>query len=1072
MSGFVFLDVSELSVGESDGDILVPVVRTGDLSQPVTVTFGITGLDATPGEDFEEVTGEVVIPPDVDRAFITVEILDDFVGEPSETLVVSIINIDSGTLQAPRTARVTILDDETPVTEPTNPPLTPIYDVTEDVVVSDLTGPIDLEFITNVPAAPANSQWAYVAEKNGRIKLVDTVSGDVVSEFIDLSDQVTNDADRGLMDIAIHPDFPAEPYIYAFYVVDPPETAGRTGNDGPNGAGNRFAHVVRFTADASNDYKTVVEGSAKIIAGAAGQSLSDISGNGAVDSTTNVSQPESGVDPETGEFIDDYIKVDSRSHAGGALAFGPDGALYISTGDGTSFNFADPRSVSVQDINSLSGKILRVDPETGLGLADNPFADQAESLSSNAAKVYQLGLRNPFSMAFDTNGNLLITETGWNSYEEINSGGPGANFGWPYYEGGDNGQLQPAPGYSQFASAADFYAAVAAGDIDITAPYRAFSHSSSDPGYQVQSITGGGVVYTGDKYPALFQNDYFFVDFSQGEVFTVDANDRRDTAFLYSRPGQFGPVHFEQAPDGYVYYVDIVAGEIGRLLISGGPADELAPIAVADSGATNPTTPAPGLNVLANDIDPDGSSANLIVSAVASSAANVGTAVAGTGGGQFTIAADGTASFDPNGEFSGLAPGTSTTTSIEYVVRDPDGREAVATYTVTVAAPGSGAGSIIQINATGDTGQESISLLIDDQVVATFDNISTAGQVLAYEAAEGALTPDRIKVAFTNDLFEPGQGIDRNVTIESISIDGTTFATDDPTVFSTGSWLEADGVSPGFGRGDVLNANGFFAYGQTPGAGSLITIDAAGSTGAEIMELVIGGNVVASFENVSTTPSTYTYQADTTVLADQVRVQFVNDLFEPENGLDQNLIVDRITIDNRVFQTEDPSVFSTGTWLEADGVQPGFGRGETLHTNGYFQFAETGSTLQIFAEGSEGFEIMELLIDGQVQARYENVSTSGDVFVFQSSEVITADQVRVAFVNDVYEPENGIDYNLTIDKIDIDGQVFETEDQSVFSTGTWLPEDGVQPGFGRGETLATVGYFQYSTLDADEFSGV
>ena len=124
MSGFVFLEASELSVGESDGQILVPVVRTGDLSAPVTVTFGITGLDATPGEDFVELTGTVVIPVDVDRAWITVEILDDFVGESSETLVVSIINIDSGTLQAPRTARVVILDDETPVTEPTEPTFT------------------------------------------------------------------------------------------------------------------------------------------------------------------------------------------------------------------------------------------------------------------------------------------------------------------------------------------------------------------------------------------------------------------------------------------------------------------------------------------------------------------------------------------------------------------------------------------------------------------------------------------------------------------------------------------------------------------------------------------------------------------------------------------------------------------------------------------------------------------------------------------------------------------------------------------------------------------------------------
>ena len=1074
MSGFVYLETSELSVGEGDGQILVPVVRTGDLSAPVTVTFGITGLDATPGEDFVELTGTVVIPVDVDRAWITVDILNDFVGEPSETLVVSIINIDSGTLQAPRTARVVILDDETPVTEPPNPPLTSVYDVTEDPAVTGLTNPIDLAFVENVPAAPEGSQWAYVAEKPGRIKLVDTASGEIVSEFIDLRAQVANDADRGLLDIELHPDFPAEPYLYAFYVVDPPGTIGKTGNDGPDSPGNRFAHVVRFTADVQNDYKTVVEGSAKIIAGAAGQLLTDISGNGEVDSTSDLEQPESGIDPETGEFIDDYIKVDSRSHAGGALAFGPDGALYISVGDGTSFNFVDPRSLSVQDINSLSGKILRVDPETGLGLSDNPFADQADSLSSNAAKVYQLGLRNPFSMAFDENGNLLITETGWNSFEEINSGGPGANFGWPFYEGGDNGVLEEAPGYRQFPEADAFYAAVAAGTITITAPFRGYSHDSSDPGYQVQSITGGGVVYSGDKYPALFQNDYFFADFSQGEIFTIDTNDRRDVSFLYNRPGEFGPVHFEQGPDGYVYYVDIVAGEIGRLLISGGPEDELAPITADDAAATAPSTPAPQINVLDNDIDPDGLSSELIVSAVASSAANVGVAVSGSSGGLFTITADGTASFDPNGEFADLAPGTSAATSVEYVARDPDGREAVAVYSVTVSAPG-GAGSTVQITASGQTGEEVIALLIDDQVVASFENIAIEGQVLNYEDNDAAITPDRVKVAFTNDLYDPDQGVDRNVTIQSIAINGTTYLTDDPAVFSTGSWQPADGVTPGFGRGNVLNADGFFAYGQDAGSGSIITIDAAGATGSETMELLIDGTVVVTFENVAATPSTYTYRAAETVLADQVRIQFSNDVYDPANGIDYNLTVDRITIDERIFQTEDASVFSTGTWLAIDGLQPGFGRGDTLTNNGYFQYAEappTGSTIEIFAQGSEGAEIMELLIDGVVQARYEDVPVAGDVFVFQSDEVISADQVRIAFLNDVYDPANGIDYNLTVDKITIDTLVFETENPNVFSTGTWLPQDGIQEGFGRGETLATVGYFQYSTLGADDLSGV
>ena len=107
--------------------------------------------------------------------------------------------------------------------------------------------------------------------------------------------------------------------------------------------------------------------------------------------------------------------------------------------------------VSVQNINSLSGKILRIDPITGLGLPDNPFVEPGDDLSANHSKVYQLGLRNPFSMAFAQDGRLFISNTGWYSWEEIESGHAGANFGWPYFEGGDNGVSLAAPGYQNLS---------------------------------------------------------------------------------------------------------------------------------------------------------------------------------------------------------------------------------------------------------------------------------------------------------------------------------------------------------------------------------------------------------------------------------------------------------------------------------------------------------------------------------------------------------------------------------------------------------------------------------------------
>ena len=369
-------------------------------------------------------------------------------------------------------------------------------------------------------------------------------------------------------------------YVYAFYVVDPPDTAENPPgtNAGPDGGGNRFAYLVRFTADAATNYTTAVPGSEVVMLGGAGVTLEDISGGGAVDSTSDITLPESGFNPETGEYVDNYIKVDSRSHAGGSLAFGPDGALYVSIGDGTSFDMTDPRTVSVQNINSLSGKILRIDPITGLGLPDNPFVEEGDDLSTNSSKVYQLGLRNPFSIGFAQDGRLFITNTGWFSWEEIESGYAGANFGWPYFEGGDGDVLLPTPGYQDLPGdptrnspgAAEFYAAVGSGAITITPAYRAFSHDENAPGYQLGAIVGvPTVAYTGSRYPAEFQNDLFFTDVNDGEVFVVDVNNRSDVKFLYK--SQTAPIAFSQGPDGYMYVANLYGDSITRLIIEPKP---------------------------------------------------------------------------------------------------------------------------------------------------------------------------------------------------------------------------------------------------------------------------------------------------------------------------------------------------------------------------------------------------------------------------------------------------------------------------------------------------------------------
>ncbi|WP_197455210.1 DUF4347 domain-containing protein [Stieleria neptunia] len=121
-----------------------------------------------------------------------------------------------------------------------------------------------------------------------------------------------------------------------------------------------------------------------------------------------------------------------------------------------------------------------------------------------------------------------------------------------------------------------------------------------------------------------------------------------------------------------------------------------------------------------------------------------------------------------------------------------------------------------------------------------------------------------------------------------------------------------------------------------------ITIQAAGARGEEQMLVQIDQTTVATFDNVDRSLQSYTVDVDG-IDADQVRVVFTNDLYDPANGIDRNLRVDKIIIDGVTYETEAPEVFSTGTWKPVEGIVPGYRLSETLHSNGYFQYA--GSTV-------------------------------------------------------------------------------------------------------------------------------
>lgn len=414
--------------------------------------------------------------------------------------------------------------------------------VVAETILSGLTRPTSLDWTPD-------GQTMYVSQKNGIVyTVVDGVQQS--TPFIDIRDIVNDTADRGLLDIAIHPDFENTPYIYLLFTYDPPEVFQNSGLAGPDGRGNRAGRLIRVTADPGNDYQTAIAGSEVVLLGT--NSTWD-NFNGFVNSTTDFNEPPAGINPD-GTNIQDFIATDSTSHTIGAIEFGIDGNLFVSIGDGTSFNSVDPRTARVQDIDNLSGKILRIDPISGRGLSDNPFYNG--NPNANRSKVYQLGLRNPFRISVDpVSGQLYVGDVGWTRWEEVNAGGPGANFGWPWYEGGSGESLRTNR-YQDLSEAELFYDS---GTV-VTPAIHALNHSQTG----INAIILGDV-YTGTTYPTEYVGDLFFNDLGQGIVRNIsfDAAGNVTTVETFSTGAQI-VVHMQQGPDGNLYYIDLNDGQVGR----------------------------------------------------------------------------------------------------------------------------------------------------------------------------------------------------------------------------------------------------------------------------------------------------------------------------------------------------------------------------------------------------------------------------------------------------------------------------------------------------------------------------
>ena len=371
--------------------------------------------------------------------------------------------------------------------------------------------------------------------------------------------------------------------------------------------------------------------------------------------------------------------------------------------------------------------------------------------------------------------------------------------------------------------------------------------------------------------------------------------------------------------------------------------------------------------------------------------------------------------------------------------------------------------STVQIFASGTQGGEQLQLQIDGNVAETFEigvgtNILN-DQTFFFETAD-TITADDVRIAFLNDSFNAATGADSNLIIDAIEVDGVRFETESSTVFSTGTFLSPDGVQPGFRQSETLHTNGFFQYSDGNG-GSFLTIQARGSEGGEQFRLILNGQTVQTF-TTTTQFQNFGFAADRTVEISDIEIEFFGDQFNPAQGIDTNLEVNFVVIDADPFEVDAPTTFSTGTFLEADGIQPGFRQSEILHSNGVFSFNATSGTgsdlIQVVLRGDEGTEEFVVSSNGFVFGTGV-ATTDFQTYTFATDNYVPGSDLRIDFTNDQFDPANGIDSNLIVDNVTINGDTRQVEDPSTFGFGTFA-NGGFTEGFNQSEFLNTAGFFE------------
>ena len=463
-----------------------------------------------------------------------------------------------------------------------------------------------LGFPTNVEFAPDGR--VFITEKGGKVRVFDSVDDTQPDTPVDLSTQVMDFWDRGLLGLALHPNFPQTPYIYVAYAYDAPlgqqapvwhDNCGDATGTGCQATGR----LSRFELDSSN----------KLVGGER-------------------------------VLISEQFCQQGPGHSVGDLEFSADGSLFMSAGDGAngfdvgntgdgSQSCPDPDgeggALRAQDVltpgdsTTFSGSVIRVDANSGLAAGGNPLGGGP---SSDDDAVVAFGFRNPFRLAVRPGTNeLWVGDVGWGQHEEINrvvssTDGVAENFGWPCFEGdGQVGNYSTTGRCQQLYSNMSWPIPTELKTAHFSYPHSgAFGGSNCDRG-EAGSISGLDFYDSASQAPDDLRGALVFSDYARKCLWAMKPDgsgvpNPDNVITLVAHPGAGaadapGPVDVERGPDGHMYYVDLLGGTLRRVRYNGGvdpPPDNRPPRAQLVADVRSGSVPLDVVLDASASSDPDG----------------------------------------------------------------------------------------------------------------------------------------------------------------------------------------------------------------------------------------------------------------------------------------------------------------------------------------------------------------------------------------------------------------------------------------------------------------------------------